>query len=73
MKLLKNTRATPVAAVSALFAFALSASAAFNYKSEMTVQGYSGTTALTNFPVLVRLSPERISGFTYARVKRDET
>ena len=32
---------------------------------EMTVGGYAGSTALENFPVLVRISPERIGGFTY--------
>lgn len=36
-----------------------------SYQSEMTVGGYSGTTELTDFPVLVRISPERISGFGY--------
>ena len=33
---------------------------------EMTVGGYAGSTALANFPVLVRISPERIDGFKYA-------
>ena len=35
------------------------------YQCEMTVGGYAGSTALENFSVLVRISPERIGGFTY--------
>ena len=37
---------------------------------EITVSGYSGST-LANFPVLVRISPERISGFSYADCAAD--
>ena len=33
---------------------------------EFTVSGYTGSAKLKNFPVLVRISPERISGFSYA-------
>ena len=35
------------------------------YQCEMTVGGYAGSTTLTNFPVLVRISPERIGEFKY--------
>ena len=31
----------------------------------LTVTGYTGDNALTNFPVLVRVSPSRIQGFSY--------
>ena len=34
--------------------------------ADITVSGYTGSTTLANFPVLVRISPERISGFAYA-------
>ena len=37
----------------------------------VTVSGYSGTTELTNFPVLVRISADRISGFSYSDCKGD--
>ena len=33
---------------------------------DITVSGYTGASPLANFPVLVRISPERISGFSYA-------
>ena len=35
----------------------------------ITVSGYSGSTTLTDFPVLVRISPDKISGFSYAACK----
>jgi len=50
---------------------ALTATAEFSYKAELTVSGYSGETTLNNFPVLVRLSPARIDGFTYTRCQAD--
>ncbi len=34
--------------------------------ADITVSGYTGSTPLENFPVLVRISPERIFGFSYA-------
>ena len=43
----------------------------YGWKSEMTVTGYAGSTTLTNFPVLVRISPERVSGFSYLRCQAD--
>ena len=35
----------------------------------ITVSGYSGSTTLTDFPVLVRISPDKIDGFSYAACK----
>ena len=37
----------------------------FSRAVRFEVAGYSGTSALTDFPVLVRLSPSRIPGFSY--------
>ena len=34
--------------------------------ADITVSGYTGASTLENFPVLVRISPARISGFSYA-------
>ena len=34
--------------------------------ADLVVSGYTGSTPLENFPVLVRISPTRISGFAYA-------
>jgi len=36
------------------------------YSSELTVSGYTGTTALTHVPVLVKVSSSNISGFSYS-------
>ena len=35
------------------------------YRCEMTVGGYAGTSTLTDFPLLVRISPEKIDQFSY--------
>ncbi|MBQ3807873.1 MAG: DUF2341 domain-containing protein, partial [Kiritimatiellae bacterium] len=40
----------------------------FSKKSVLTISGYSGSTTLANFPVLVRLSAGSPSGFAYADV-----
>ncbi len=45
----------------ALSAFGLPA-----YQSQVTASGYAGSTTLTDFPVLVRISPSAINGFAYA-------
>jgi len=42
------------------------AHAAYNYRMDFTVSGYTGESLLTGFPVLVRLSPQRVPGFQYA-------
>ncbi len=55
-----------VAAVTALSAFATPRKAV-----DFTVSGYTGASTLANFPVLVRISPERISGFSYADCAAD--
>ena len=58
----------------ALFA-ALFASSLFALplkQAKLTVSGYQGgETALENFPLLVRISPERISGFSYGDCASD--
>ena len=52
--------------VSKVFSFDTTA-ASVGYRSEMTVSGYAGgETALSGFPVLVRVSPSAIRGFSYA-------
>ena len=38
----------------------------FKYLSVLTIAGYEKEDVLEGFPLLVRLSPERIAGFTYA-------
>ena len=53
------------AAACAAAACAVGAMAQPLYQCEMTVGGYAGATALENFPVLVRISPERIGEFKY--------
>lgn len=65
----------------ATYACAVTASAAYRavfagipkprYQSKMTVSGYTGTTELEDFPVLVRISTERIQGFSYADCAAD--
>ena len=54
------------AAIVAAFAVASSLFAAPQKAADITVSGYAGASPLANFPVLVRISPERISGFSYA-------
>ena len=54
------------AAMAASVSFALPRKAV-----DITVSGYTGTSTLANFPVLVRISPERISGFSYADCAAD--
>ena len=52
--------------VAAVALTALSAFATPRKAADFTVSGYTGESALANFPVLVRISPERIPGFSYA-------
>ena len=40
-------------------------------QSVITVSGYAGSETLTDFPVLVRLSPTTVSGFSYADCAAD--
>ena len=40
------------------------------YRAPLTVSGYAGTEELADFPVLVRISPERLPGFSYAVCER---
>lgn len=37
----------------------------FNYSAEWTISGYSGTSTLKGVPVLLRLSPQTVEGFSY--------
>ncbi|MBQ2623965.1 MAG: DUF2341 domain-containing protein [Kiritimatiellae bacterium] len=53
-------------AVLLALALAPSAFGAPQYKAALTVQGYSGSSTLEDFPVLVRLSPQTIDGFSYS-------
>ena len=63
---MKRTSLLIAAVLVAASAFALPRKAA-----EITVSGYTGKSALENFPVLVRISPECISGFSYADCAAD--
>ena len=59
---MKRTLTTITAAMSLCTA----AFAAPQKAADITVSGYTGSTTLENFPLLVRISPTRISGFSYA-------
>ena len=56
-------------AVALAMAFGSVAFGAPIYRSTLTVTGYSGASTLEDFPLLVRISPERIIGFSYAQVE----
>ena len=58
-------------AASVCVVLACAATASPTKRATVTVSGYSGTTELTNFPVLVRISADRISGFSYSDCKGD--
>lgn len=45
----------------------------YSHKIAFLASGYAGTSVLTNFPVLVRLSPALIEGFSYADFKSPDT
>ena len=62
----KTTSVFMTAAMAALSSFAAPQKAA-----DITVSGYTGASTLENFPVLVRISPTRISGFSYADCAAD--
>ena len=62
MNIFSKAKST-LAAVAAAAAF--SAAAAPVYQATLTVRGYAGASALANFPVLVRISPTTINGFSY--------
>ena len=66
---MKRTTACFLAAMTALAPFATNGSPL--YRAPLTVSGYAGAEDLVDFPVLVRISPERISGFSYADCERD--
>ena len=60
--------------VAVLAACGLAVSAALaepSYQARLTVQGYVGESELTDFPVLVRLSPQKVAGFHYGTCKAD--
>ena len=54
-----------IVAFALVVGLAMSAGAAPKYYAKLTASGYSGESTLANFPVLVRISPEKISGFSY--------
>lgn len=54
----------------ALFA-AVSSFGGFKYQSTLTVDGYTAAETLENFPLLVRISSARISGFAYDLLQGD--
>ena len=61
-------------AVAVLAACGLAVSAALaapSYQAKLTVQGYVGESELENFPVLVRLSSDKVSGFAYTQCQAD--
>lgn len=55
------------ALVSVLSADALASAPSRAHSATLSVEGYTGTTALQGFPVLVRLSESRIGGFSGAQ------
>lgn len=71
MKKLTSAMFLAVLAATAAMADALDTTL-FSKKSVMTISGYSGSTTLANFPVLVRLSAGSPSGFAYADVKNGD-
>ena len=70
MKMRKLVLLAAVGAVASSGAFGGSADfSAYEHKAYITFSGYEGTTALTNFPALVRIS-ENLAGFSYADCKQ---
>ena len=72
----RKSAAAVAAAVLSLFTFTFSLSAAEDFsgysgKIKITASGYAGTTTLTNFPLLVKLS-EGVGGFSYAACKQTD-
>ena len=61
---MKTVKAVAFALVAGL---AMSAAAEPKYRATLTATGYTGETTLTNFPVLVRISPRTISDFHYSQ------
>ena len=70
MKKLTSAMFFAVLAATAAMADALDTTL-FKMKSEMTISGYSGSTTLANFPVLVRLEANSPDGFDYADCAAD--
>ena len=56
-----------IVAFALVVGLAMSAAAAPKYYAKLTASGYSGASTLTNFPVLVRISGAKISGFSYSQ------
>lgn len=75
--LMKKIMKSSLCALAALFLASFAANATeldttlFAKKSVMTISGYSGSTTLANFPVLVRLKANSPSGFDYADCAAD--
>ena len=66
----KTARAAILAALTML-CLAPAAQAVPKWVFPLTVNGYAGASALADFPVLVRISPARVSGFAYANCAAD--
>ena len=68
---MKKVIATAFAAVLVCLSFAHGAYAGNTYRAPITVSGYTGSTTLENFPVLVRLAVNTPAGFSYADCAAD--
>ena len=71
MKLAKFALTPPLIAISVALCAALSSFGAFRYETTLTVDGYKEAATLENFPLLVRISSARISGFSYGLCQAD--
>ena len=69
MKTMKQSmKALVTAAVLGFATEGVAGATDFRYQSVIAVQGFDSAAELADFPVLVRVSPERIEGFDYADV-----
>ena len=71
MKLAKFALTSPLVAIGIALCAALSSFGAFRYETTLTVDGYKEAATLENFPLLVRISSARISGFSYSLCQAD--
>lgn len=69
MKSIKQMLCTLICAATIVVPSALNA--AFNSYVDIEVAGYAGETTLTNFPVLVTITPTSIVGFSYETIQAD--
>ena len=72
MKLAKISLTSPLIAINVALFVALSSFGGMKYSSVMSVPGFTDEEAtLNDFPLLVRISPERILGFEYGYCQTD--